>query len=59
VKLPEDLCKRVEQLYEKRFVGLDQLLVFVLEELAHDNARRADQAEQRIIEDRLKDLGYT
>ncbi|HSS98210.1 MAG TPA: hypothetical protein VLK33_14315 [Terriglobales bacterium] len=58
VKLPEDLCKKVEQLYEKQFGGLDQFLTFVLEELSRDSASRADKAEQQIIEERLKDLGY-
>jgi hypothetical protein len=58
VKLPEDLCKKVEQLYGNRFGALDDFLTFVLEELARDNSPRADQAEQRIIEERLKDLGY-
>jgi hypothetical protein len=58
VKLPEDLCKKVEQLYEKQFGALDAFLTFILEELACDNATRADQAEQRVIEERLKDLGY-
>lgn len=58
VKLPEDLCKKVEQLYQKRFGELDQLLTFVLEELSRNTAARADHVEQRIIEERLKDLGY-
>lgn len=58
LRLPKDLCIKVEQLYEKQFGALDQFLTFVLEELARDNASRADQTEQRIIEERLKDLGY-
>jgi hypothetical protein len=58
VKLPEDLCNKVEQLYQKRFGELDQLLTFALEELSRNSAARADHAEQRIIEERLKDLGY-
>jgi hypothetical protein len=58
VKLPEDLCKKIEQLYQKQFGTLDELLTFVLEELGRDSASQADQAEQQIIEERLKDLGY-
>jgi len=58
LRLPEELCNKVEQLYGKRFGGLDKLLLFVLEELARNNDLQTDQAEQRIIEDRLKDLGY-
>ncbi len=58
VKLPADLCQKVEQLYEKRFGTLEQFLTFVLRELAGDGAANADQAEQQIIEQRLRDLGY-
>jgi len=58
VKLPEELCKKAEQLYGKRFGALNEFLSFVLEELVRDNAAQADRAEQRIIEERLKDLGY-
>ena len=58
VKLPADLCQQIEQLYEKRFGTLEQFLTFVLQELSHDDAAQADQAEQQIIEERLKDLGY-
>jgi hypothetical protein len=58
VKLPEDLCKKIENLYGKRFGTLEQFLTFALEELTRDDASQADQAEQRIIEERLKDLGY-
>ena len=38
-------------------VGLEELLVFVLQELLRDQAAQMDQAEQRVIEQRLKDLG--
>ncbi|HEY6181457.1 MAG TPA: hypothetical protein VIW67_04375 [Terriglobales bacterium] len=58
VELPGDLCAKVEQLYEKRFGTLDQFLIFVLQELSRDSAARADKTEQKIIEERLKDLGY-
>jgi hypothetical protein len=37
---------------------LEQFLTFVLQELLRDDAAQMDQAEQRIIEERLKDLGY-
>jgi len=37
---------------------LEQFLTFVLQELLRDDVAQMDQAEQRIIEERLKDLGY-
>lgn len=59
VRLPADLCQRAEE----RFVGatfetLEDLVRFVLEELVQDEAQQMDEAEERIIEQRLRDLGY-
>ncbi|HZQ08226.1 MAG TPA: hypothetical protein VFD70_16700 [Anaerolineae bacterium] len=59
VRLPAELCERVQ----KKFAGigfesLDALLEFVLRELAQDDAMQMDRDEERIIEERLKDLGY-
>jgi hypothetical protein len=58
LRLPAELCKSAEQRFGARFGGLEQFLTFVLQELLRDDAAQMDQAEQRIIEERLKDLGY-
>ena len=58
VSLPEDLCSAAEELYGKRFPSLEKLIVFLLEEVTRGDAVRLDQEEQRIIEERLKALGY-
>jgi hypothetical protein len=58
VSLPEDLCSAAEELYRKRFPSLEELIVFLLEEVTRQDSVRLDQEEQRIIEKRLKDLGY-
>ena len=58
ISLPEDLCSAAEELYGKRFPSLEKLIVFLLEEVTRRDAVRLDQEEQRIIEERLKDLGY-
>ena len=58
VSLPEDLCSAAEELYRKRFPSLEGLIVFLLEEVTRQDAVRLDREEQRIIEERLKDLGY-
>lgn len=58
VSLPEDLCSAAEELYRKRFPSLEELIVFLLEEVTRRDAVRLDQEEQRIIEERLKALGY-
>jgi hypothetical protein len=58
VNLPEDLCAATERLYGKQFCGLEGLIVFLLEELTRQGAIRLDEEEQRILEERLKELGY-
>lgn len=58
VRLPDELCSAAERRFGARFGSLEELLVFVLRELLSDQAKEMDQAEQRIIEQRLKDLGY-
>jgi hypothetical protein len=58
IHLPEDLCASVERKFAQQFATVDELLTFVLSDLLRDDAARLDQAEQRIIEERLKELGY-
>jgi hypothetical protein len=58
VALSEDLCRAVEQKFAHRFGCIEELLTAALEELVRDDALHMDQDEQRIIEDRLKGLGY-
>jgi len=58
LRLSSDLCSRAEQIYGKRFGTLEQFLTHLLEQLVRDDAAKMDQDEQRIIEERLKDLGY-
>ncbi len=58
IQLPADLCREAEQRYAHRFASLEELLTFALRELLRDEASRMDQAEQSIINQRLRDLGY-
>jgi hypothetical protein len=52
------LCERAEQRYGARYGSLEDLLTFVLQELLRDDAARMDDADQRLLESRLRDLGY-
>ena len=54
VSLPEDLCTAAEQ----RFGNLETFLTFVLGEVLRDDAAALDQNEQRLVEERLRELGY-
>jgi hypothetical protein len=58
VRLPAQLCSEAEQRFAARFDNLEHLLTFLLRELLRDDAAEMDQAEQSIIEERLRDLGY-
>lgn len=58
VALPADLCAQAEERFRRQFGSVEQLLEFVLRDLLRDDASRADEAERRMIEQRLQDLGY-
>jgi hypothetical protein len=58
VQLPTDLCAAAEKKFGHVFASLEELLTFVLRDLARDEAARADEDEQRLVEQRLRELGY-
>jgi hypothetical protein len=58
VNLPADLCAAAEQKFGARFGTIEEFLGYVLRELLRDDATQMNQDEQRIVEERLKDLGY-
>jgi hypothetical protein len=58
LELPEDLCAAAEQKFGQRFGTVEELLAYVLQDLLKDEASRFDQAEQSIVEERLRELGY-
>lgn len=58
IKLPSSLCETAEQRFGTRFGSVEQFITHVLKELLREDAAQMDQAEQRIIEERLRDLGY-
>lgn len=59
LKLPADLCELAEKKFGERAGGLEPFLISVLKELLRDDAEQMDRKEQQLIEQRLKDLGYT
>ena len=58
LRLPADVCAAAEKRFGHVFGSLEELLVFVLRDLLRDEACGADQAEQKLVEDRLRELGY-
>jgi len=58
VSLPENLCAAAEEKFGKSFGSLQEFLTFLLRELVNDQAAGMDEAEQRLVEQRLRELGY-
>jgi hypothetical protein len=58
VSLPDDLCAEAEKQLAGRFDSVEALLTFLLQEITKDDSSKFDRAEERIIEQRLRDLGY-
>ncbi len=58
LRLPEDLCLAAEKKFGQAFGSLDELLEFVLRDLLRDDTSSADQAEEKLVEQRLRELGY-
>ena len=58
VRLPAELCAAAEKKFAQKFGSVEELLTFILQDLSRDEALQLDHAEQRIIEERLRELGY-
>ena len=58
IRLSEELCVRAEARYAAQFGSIDELVTAVLQELLRDDAAQLSRAEEQIIEERLRDLGY-
>lgn len=58
VQLPEDLCAAAEKKFVGKFATIEELLTFTLRQLLSDRAEQMDADEQRMLEQRLRDLGY-
>jgi hypothetical protein len=58
LRLPAELCTAVEKRFSHAFGSLEELISFILKDLSQDQAARLDENEQRLVEDRLRQLGY-
>lgn len=58
LELPADLCAQAERRYGQQFTDISDLLTFVLKELLCDRALQLDIAEENLVEERLRELGY-
>jgi hypothetical protein len=59
LRLPAPLCEAVERLIQgTKFATLEEFLIFVLGEITSSTSAQSDEQERKVIEDRLRDLGY-
>lgn len=58
IRLPADLCAAVEKKFGGKFGSVDELVAFLLQELIREDTVGLDQADQAVVEQRLRDLGY-
>jgi hypothetical protein len=58
VQLPSELCATAEKKFGHKFASLEDFLIFVLQDLSRNDAFDADSAEQKLVEERLRELGY-
>ena len=58
VRLPSALCDSAEKKFGARFGTIEEFLDYVLRELVREDVARLDEEENRIVQERLRDLGY-
>jgi len=58
IRLPVNVCDKAEKRWGSRFGRVEDLLIFLLQELNRDESEELDHAEEQAIEQRLRDLGY-
>jgi hypothetical protein len=58
IRVPADLCLAAEKKFGGLFSSVDELVAFLLQELVQADTVDLDRAEQAVVEQRLRDLGY-
>jgi hypothetical protein len=58
IRLPADLCAAAEAKFGGTFATVDELVVFLLQQLIRGDTVDLDRADQAVVEERLRDLGY-
>jgi len=58
IRVPAELCDAAQQKFGASFAGIEQLVTFLLQELVHADTSDLDKADQAVVEERLRDLGY-
>jgi hypothetical protein len=58
IRLPADLYAAAEEKFGSTFGSVDELVIFLLQQLIRRDTAEMDRADQAVVEERLRDLGY-
>jgi hypothetical protein len=59
LRLPAELCRAAEERIKgSSFPTLEDFLTFVLRDLTSHGGAQAEERERKLVEERLRDLGY-
>lgn len=58
VQIPEDLYRTIKDRLGSQFTNVDDFVSYVLREVLREDFPSFDESEQKMIQSRLKDLGY-
>ena len=58
ITVSSELCRLAKEKFRTQFSSVDELVTAVLNQLLLDDGLRMDEGEQRLLEERLKGLGY-
>jgi hypothetical protein len=59
LRLPAELCRAAEERIKgTSFRTVEDLLTFVLRDLTSRRGAQAEEQERKLVEERLRDLGY-
>lgn len=59
LRLPAELCAALEKRIQgTKFRSLEDFLTYVLRELTSSGSEQAEEQERKVIEQRLRELGY-
>jgi hypothetical protein len=58
IRLPAELCTAALQRLGSRFANIEEFVLFVMHEVVANEVQKLDEAERRMVEERLRDLGY-
>jgi hypothetical protein len=58
IYIPADLYSAAEKKFCNDFHSVGELVIFLLQEMISRDTVALDQADQQLVEERLRDLGY-